>query len=80
MRIFLLAFLFLGLPNTYSTEADVIRVGHSDTMVYVCTGKGSYRYHRHSDCSGLNNCKGSVKRVTLQKAQSMKRTPCKKCY
>lgn len=80
MRIFLLAFLFLGLPNAYSTEVSVNCVSHGDTMVYVCTGKGSYRYHRHSDCSGLNNCKGSIKRVTLLKAQSMKRTPCKKCY
>jgi hypothetical protein len=80
MRMFLLALLFLGLPNAYSTEANINCVSHGDTMVYVCTGKGSYRYHRHSDCSGLNNCKGSIKRVTLQKAQSMKRTPCKKCY
>ena len=80
MRIFLLSLLFLGLPNAYSTEANVNCVSHGDTMVFVCTGKGSYRYHRRSDCSGLNNCKGSIKRVTLQKAQSMKRTPCKKCY
>lgn len=80
MRIFLLSLLFLGLPNAYSTEANINCVSHGDTMVYVCTGKGSYRYHRHSDCRGLNNCKGSIKRVTLQKAQSMKRTPCKKCY
>lgn len=78
--MFLLAFLFLRLPNAYSTEANINCVSHGDTMVYVCTGKGSYRYHRHSDCNGLNNCKGSIKRVTLQKAQSMKRTPCKKCY
>lgn len=50
--MFLLAFLFLGLPNAYSTEVSVNCVSHGDTMVYVCTGKGSYRYHRHSDCCG----------------------------
>ena len=51
-----------------------------DTYVYICTGPDSKRYHRNSDCRGLNNCSASIERVTLAKAKSMKRTSCKICY
>ena len=50
-----------------------------ETYVYICTGPQSKRYHSKSNCRGLNSCSGSIEKVTLTKAQSMHRTPCKVC-
>lgn len=48
--------------------------------VYICTGSSSVAYHKTSDCSGLRNCKGTVKKITLQEAQKLNRRACKICY
>lgn len=48
--------------------------------VYICTGPNSKRYHRSSDCRGLKKCSGSIRAVSVSKAESMRRTPCKWCY
>ena len=50
------------------------------SMVYICTGPESKRYHSNSNCRGLNKCSASIEKVTVAKAKSMKRTPCKICY
>jgi hypothetical protein len=50
------------------------------TYVYICTGSGAYSYHNNSNCSGLNNCKSEIKKVSIEYARSLKRTPCGKCY
>ena len=55
-------------------------VKETTQIVYVCTGPKAYTYHKSSDCSGLNNCSGSVISVSLSKAKQMGRRPCKKCY
>lgn len=52
----------------------------SNTKVWVCTGSSSKRYHAHNDCKGLRNCRASVEEISLQEAESIGRTPCKKCY
>lgn len=52
----------------------------SDVNVYICTGPNAYSYHSNSNCSGLNKCSVEIKKVTLKKAQEMKRKPCKICY
>ncbi len=54
--------------------------GSGDSQVYICMGKYATTYHKSPECSGLNNCKASIKAVTLRQAQEMRRTPCKKCY
>ncbi len=60
-------------PKTISTV--------SETYVYVCTGGSSKRYHKTSQCRGLENCSKNIKKVTLSYAEeTMKRTPCKICY
>lgn len=51
-----------------------------ETYVYICTGNGSYRYHKHKTCRGLNNCQADIKRVSVSYAISKKRTPCKICF
>lgn len=52
----------------------------SSTMVYVCTGPTAKRYHKYSNCKGLSNCSGSIAKVSLEKAKSMGKTPCRMCY
>lgn len=53
---------------------------NNDTYVYICTGKAAYSYHKSKNCSGLNRCKATIIKVTLEKAKSEKRTACKICY
>lgn len=48
--------------------------------VYICTGPQSKRFHKTSHCRGLNSCSGDVVAVTISKATSLGRTPCKWCY
>ncbi len=52
----------------------------SDSKVWVCTGGSARRYHADQDCKGLSRCKGAVEEISLQEAESMGRTPCRKCY
>ena len=50
-------------------------------QVYVCTGDGAYRYHYYRNCSGLNNCKATIVKKSLEEAKSMPNITglCKKC-
>lgn len=48
----------------------------SENKVYICTGKGSKRYHYSKSCRGLSRCSNTVKMVTLEKAHAMGRTLC----
>ena len=50
------------------------------SKVWVCTGDCSERYHAYDNCKGLSNCRASVEEVSLQEAENMGRTPCRKCY
>ncbi len=52
----------------------------SNSKVWVCTGGSSKRYHAYSNCKGLSNCRASIEEISLQEAESMGRTPCRKCY
>lgn len=51
-----------------------------EKSVYICTGPSAKRYHAKKSCTGLKNCSGAVQQISLQKAKSMGRTPCKRCY
>lgn len=73
----LLGQLFFEQPNMATENNDKT----VETYVYVCTGGSSKRYHKTSSCKGLDNCKGTIKKVSLSYAEdTMKRTPCKICY
>ena len=90
LLIFSLAVLFLsacsgnndsekyGISSVYA--ANLQTGAANETTVYICTGPNSKRYHKHSDCRGLGKCSGEIKAVTVSKAESMGRTPCKWCY
>lgn len=75
LTAFMLAMAAGGIDaNTQrTTEADA-------TMVYICTGKSSKRYHKTDECRGLDNCQGDIKLVTLEKARQLGRTECRLCY
>lgn len=47
-----------------------------ETKVYICTGKGSKRYHYDKHCRGLSRCSTPLKTITLEKAQAIGRTLC----
>lgn len=51
-----------------------------ETYVYICTGPKSERYHKTSECRGLERCSKDIKKVTLAYAEEKGRTPCKICY
>jgi hypothetical protein len=56
------------------------RTATTATYVYICTGGSSKRYHATSGCKGLSNCSGEIKKVTVNDAKKMGRTPCKMCF
>lgn len=75
MRTLLIAVLLLaGSPSIITQEKETA------TYVWICTGKSAYSYHNNRGCRGLNRCRASIKKVTIEKARSMKRTPCDICY
>lgn len=69
-----LLFLFILLSPIHS-PLSVDNV--STSYVYVCTGPKSKRYHGNKNCRGLQNCSEEIKKVTVDKAKGMGRTPCK---
>lgn len=72
---YILTFLFLLNCSVLNLSS-----GNQETYVYICTGKYAYSYHSNRSCSGLNNCKSEIKRVTIESAIKMHRTQCDKCY
>ena len=79
LPIILLVFSYYGSFEASSIVASTDR--QEVIKVWICTGPGAYAYHNNRACSGLNNCKASIKQVTLEEAvKKYGRQPCKKCY
>jgi len=53
---------------------------NSSSKVYICTGPHAKVYHASASCRGLNRCSGTVKTISLAKAQEMGRRACKVCW
>lgn len=66
-----------GMSPVYAAN---LQGATNENTVYICTGPNSKRYHSHSDCRGLDRCSEEIVAVTVSKAQSLGRTPCKVCY
>lgn len=71
MKHLLCILLFIGSSLVFEND--------SNKTVYICTGSTAYAYHANKNCSGLSNCKGEIKAVTLSEAEQQNRKPCKKC-
>lgn len=48
--------------------------------VYICTGGQSKRYHSTDECIGLSKCSRDIKKISIDEAKDLKRTPCGYCY
>ncbi len=48
--------------------------------VYVCTGPHARRYHKSASCKGLRNCSREIKKISLEQAKKLHKTPCHICY
>ena len=48
--------------------------------VYICTGHSATKYHKVTNCRGLNSCSGEVKAVTEATAKNNGREKCLICY
>lgn len=48
--------------------------------VYVCTGPHARRYHKFASCKGLRNCSREIKKISLEQAKKLHKTPCHICY
>jgi len=57
-----------------------INISAGESYVYICTGPQSKKYHKTEKCRGLNKCSGTIKKITLEEAKKINRTPCKICY
>lgn len=49
----------LTLPVA-SSNLNKSALHHTDSRVYICGGKYATKFHSHSKCRGLNNCKGGI--------------------
>lgn len=76
----IIATILLCLSSCGSSHKRIPVPTDPNAKVWVCTGESSERYHAHNDCKGLRNCRASVEEISLQEAESIGRTPCKKCY
>lgn len=74
----ILAFAIMLLMAAGGIDAQQTR--SESTMVYICTGKASKRYHRTDECRGLDSCTGTIQLVAIEKARKLGRTPCRICY
>ena len=48
--------------------------------VYICTGNNSYAYHSNRNCFGIKSCSKRIKKVTIEEAEELGRTPCHFCH
>lgn len=69
---------FTGIPTVPKTTHAAVEAIASD--VYICTGSYATKYHSTSSCRGLNNCKGSIKKISQKEAASKGRSACSICY
>lgn len=53
---------------------------NDDDDVYVCTGEYSKKFHKSIHCEGLENCSGSIEKITAYEAHDCWYSPCGYCY
>ena len=54
-----LSFASLSTTNSQYVEPDCFNLP-TQGRVFICGGKYAKRFHSHSRCKGLNNCKGGI--------------------
>ena len=83
-KIVLCIFIFFLFSCKENNTTKVSRFYESDEnmsgMVWICTGKSSHAYHANSDCYGIKSCRAKKRKITLEEAKAMRRTPCHYCH
>jgi hypothetical protein len=51
----------------------------STDSVIICISRTSYKYHARK-CQGVRSCTHEIKKVTLEEAKNLGKTPCGFCY
>lgn len=84
--LFAIPICITALINTFKSEekeGNKIKLEqeyrHKSIEVYICTGRYAKKYHSRPNCRGLNNCRGGIKKVELEKIKG-RRSPCSICY
>lgn len=75
--------LFMSCSNEKRQKIPVSTLYESPSTeinVYICTGPSSKKFHYNESCDGLSSCSREVECITLEQAENMGRTPCKRCY
>ena len=68
--VFILSTVLSGLSftNTFESKPISAESAAQTSRVYVCGGKYATKFHSHSNCRGLNNCKGGTYYYSSQQA------------
>lgn len=80
-NIFALSFI-CNLTVFFAIPTEAYNAGSGERMVYVCTKSATaYAYHTYKDCRHIERCweENHIKKMSVSKAKSMKRTLCKTC-
>ena len=75
----IIAFSTKGCRDESKENTIVKQESQTTNEVYICAGRYAKKYHRRPNCRGLNNCRGGVIKIELEKAREYK-TPCSICY
>jgi hypothetical protein len=81
LSIALLVLCCLGVSSFIYEDRECNQLEQNkEQVVYVCTGGSATKYHSHSNCRGLNRCKGKVVSMPISNAKEQGKTPCKICF
>ena len=74
-----------GIEELAKVEKQKSSKKHSGSQggggtVYICNGPSATKYHRSSNCSGLNGCSASVSSTSKGNAEKKGYSPCAKCH
>lgn len=59
---------------TTSASVNVTTLSYKD--VFICASKGGKKYHFSKTCRGLNACKATIKKMTIEEAKKIGKTIC----
>lgn len=65
--------------NTTRQTTSNANPNYGDGAVIICNSPNAYAYHRY-ECKGLARCGYGTSNISREKAESMGRRPCQKCY
>lgn len=84
--LFVIALLIACIVINQHTKSTEVEGLYSSTntaessVVYMCTGGSSKKYHASKECRWLENCSGYIKEAVIEEAEKLGRKPCKSCY